>query len=52
MQIVEAKQFRAYTDTLIGKDKVVTYLDPQTDQLTKGEAGPPAVAAAAPANAD
>ena len=50
VQIVEAKQFRAYTDTLIGKDKVVTYLDTQTDKLTKGQAGPPAVPAA-PANA-
>ena len=50
VQIVEAKQFRAYTDTLIGKGKVVTYLDTQTDQLTKGQAGPPAVPAA-PANA-
>lgn len=51
VQMVEAKQFRAYTDTLIGKDKVVTYLDTQTDAQTKGKAGPPAIAApAAPAN--
>ena len=51
-QIVEAKQFRAYTDTLIGKDKVVTYLDTQTDAQTKGQAGPPAIPAAAPAPAN
>lgn len=43
VQIVEAKQFRAYTDSLLGKDKVVTYLDTQTDAQTKGQAGPPAV---------
>lgn len=50
VQIVEAKRFRAYTDTLIGKDKIVTYLDTQTDKPTKAQAGPPAVPA--PTNAD
>lgn len=43
LQMVEGKQFRAYTDTLIGKDKVVTYLDTKTDSETKGSNGPPAL---------
>ncbi len=51
VQIVEAKAFRAYTDTLLGKDKIVTYLDTQTDGQTKGQAGPPAVAAPSPSPA-
>ena len=51
VHVVKAKQFRAYTDTLIGKDKVVTYLDTQTDKPTKGQEGPPAIPSpAAPAS--
>jgi peptidyl-prolyl cis-trans isomerase C len=58
-QVVEAKEFRTYTDGLLGKAKVVTYLDPQTNTETSGQKGAlplpapgpgaPAAAPAAPA---
>jgi peptidyl-prolyl cis-trans isomerase C len=52
VQVVEAKQFRAYTDGLLKQAKVETYLDPATDNQTKGTSGAPAVpnpAASSPA---
>jgi len=52
VQIVQAKQFRAYTDDLMKQAKVTTYLDPQTDAQGAGKSGaptPPAPAAASAA---
>lgn len=52
-RVVEGKEFRAYTDELLGKAKVVTYFDPKTNGKTSsGQSGPlPLPAApAAPAN--
>jgi peptidyl-prolyl cis-trans isomerase C len=43
-QVVEAKQFRDYTDGLLKQAQVETYLDPQTDNQTSGTSGEPAVA--------
>ena len=42
VQVVEAKKFRAYTDDLMSKAKVETFLNPQTDSETSGKSGPPA----------
>ena len=42
-QVVEAKQFRDYTDGLLKQATVETYLDPQTDNQTSGTSGAPAV---------
>jgi peptidyl-prolyl cis-trans isomerase C len=42
-QVVEAKQFRGYTDGLLKQAKVETYLDPQTDAQTSGTSGAPAL---------
>jgi peptidyl-prolyl cis-trans isomerase C len=44
-QVLEAKQFRAYTDDLLKQAKVETYLDPQTDGQTAGKSGAPQVPA-------
>jgi peptidyl-prolyl cis-trans isomerase C len=41
VQIVEAKQFRAYTDGLLKQAKVQTLLDTQTDSETSGKSGGP-----------
>ena len=52
VQVVEGKQFRAYTDDLLKQAKVETYLDPQTDAETAGKSGAPVTTpepAAAPA---
>jgi len=43
-QVVEAKQFRDYTDGLLKQAQIETYLDPQTDSQTSGKSGEPAVA--------
>ena len=52
VQVVEAKQFRAYTDDLLKQAKVETYLDPQTDAETSGKSGAPsAQPTSAPASA-
>jgi peptidyl-prolyl cis-trans isomerase C len=58
VQVLQAKKFQAYTDGLLGKAKVETFLDPQTDAETSGKSGeptppaaPPAAAPAAPAGA-
>jgi peptidyl-prolyl cis-trans isomerase C len=48
VQIVQAKKFQAYEDSLLSQAKVKTFLDPQTDTLTKGTSGEPTVPAAAP----
>jgi peptidyl-prolyl cis-trans isomerase C len=52
-QVIEAKQFRDYTDGLLKQAKVETYLDPQTDAQTSGTSGAPTVStpAAPPAAA-
>ena len=42
-QVVEAKEFRDYTDGLMKQAKVETYLDPQTDGQTSGTSGAPAL---------
>ncbi|MFZ0497732.1 MAG: peptidylprolyl isomerase [Steroidobacteraceae bacterium] len=42
-QVVEAKQFRNYTDGLLKQAQVETYLDPQTDAQTSGTSGAPPV---------
>jgi peptidyl-prolyl cis-trans isomerase C len=52
-QVVEAKEFRSYTDELLGKAKVVTYFDPKTNTKTSsGQSGalPLPAPPAAPAN--
>ncbi|HTX04279.1 MAG TPA: peptidylprolyl isomerase [Steroidobacteraceae bacterium] len=53
VQIVQAKKFQAYTDELMSKAKVETFLDAQTDTETKsaqsGAPTAPAAPAAAPA---
>jgi peptidyl-prolyl cis-trans isomerase C len=47
VQIVQAKKFQAYTDGLMSKAKVETFLDPQTDtETTSGTSGVPATPAA------
>jgi peptidyl-prolyl cis-trans isomerase C len=52
VQIVQAKKFQAYSDDLMSKAKVETFLDPQTDTETKtGTSGAPVAPAAAPAAA-
>lgn len=50
VQIVQAKQFRAYTDDLMKQAQVTTYLDPQTDAQGAGKSGAPAVPAPAAAS--
>ena len=41
VQIVQAKKFQAYTDELMSKAKVETFLDAQTDTEGKGTSGAP-----------
>jgi peptidyl-prolyl cis-trans isomerase C len=41
VQIVEAKKFQAYSDDLMSKAKVETFLDAQTDTEGKGTSGAP-----------
>ncbi|MGH8289524.1 MAG: peptidylprolyl isomerase [Steroidobacteraceae bacterium] len=48
VQIVEAKKFQAYTDDLMSKAKVETFLDAQNDTETTGKSGVPAAAAPSP----
>ena len=53
-QVLQEKKFQAYTDELMSKAKVKSFLDPQTDQETSGTSGEPAMpapSAAAPAPA-
>lgn len=45
-QIVQAKKFQAYEDSLLSQAKVKTFLDPQTDAETAGKSGEPTVPAA------
>ncbi len=45
-QVVEAKEFRDYTDGLLKQAKVETYLDPQTDNQSSGTSGAPTVPSA------
>jgi peptidyl-prolyl cis-trans isomerase C len=42
-QVVEAKEFRTYTDGLLKQATVETYLDPATDNQTSGTSGAPAI---------
>jgi peptidyl-prolyl cis-trans isomerase C len=42
VQVVQAKKFQAYTDELLSKAKVETFLDAQTDTETSGKSGMPA----------
>ena len=49
VQVVQAKKFRAYSDDLMSKAKVETFLDAQTNTETSGKSGAPA--APAPATA-
>ena len=46
VQVVEAKEFRAYTDDLMKQAKVETFLDTSTDSQTSGKSGPPPTPAA------
>ncbi|MGH8316814.1 MAG: peptidylprolyl isomerase [Steroidobacteraceae bacterium] len=49
VQVVQAKKFQAYTQDLLSKAKVETFLDAKTDTETSGTSGAPAAPAAAPA---
>jgi peptidyl-prolyl cis-trans isomerase C len=42
VQVVQAKKFQAFTDDLMSKAKVETFLDAQTDTETSGKSGAPA----------
>jgi peptidyl-prolyl cis-trans isomerase C len=51
VQVVEAKKFRAYSDDLMSKAKIESYLDAQTDTQSSTPVAPAATPAATPAAA-